>query len=579
MHSITQSSLRVSSLPTAASISILETLALLDGPYAGVGTGVAQGSYAFWLGSGISRDRVIGLDGVLAKLLEFLRERVTASAACGYRAAFDKIIAMAAPSDDERAEINLAVPVTNWPCIENLLKRLWKQYSAVLSVEMPGERLDHLLWVGLNFPNTFACQPADAEHLAIAMLALEGTVTEFASANWDGLIEAAMRELGYDETFYRITVTGADLRNPAAAAILYKFHGCALRAIDKEDEYRSLLVARSLQIANWSVNDKFKIVRDQLGALVQTRRTLMIGLSAQDANIKHLFAAVNQHQGWQWTDAPTPIVISAQELGDDHKDLLGLVYGEESYEAHRDEICEAARLQAYAKPLLIALLLKVLTAKLEVLAADAHAPNLDGAARAAIVEGIRTLRDRAADAGDGDRVGFARTIASGLARARHQLQNGTSAAGAQAYFPIDDQPAHLMQGKLALKSTGQREAAVALGLIGLDEAAAWTSSVDDPADPRSGALRLTSPDTSARVFLAANDDTITSLLECSAFYESDDDAVVICSGRVAERQQRNPCGDWRDGSVGPRYLAFGPMLCESADLDELRDRFRGEIGL
>jgi len=360
-------------LPTAASISILETLALLDGPYAGVGTGVAQGSYAFWLGSGISRDRVIGLDGVLAKLLEFLRERVTASAACGYRAAFDKIIAMAAPSDDERAEINLAVPVTNWPCIENLLKRLWKQYSAVLSVEMPGERLDHLLWVGLNFPNTFACQPADAEHLAIAMLALEGTVTEFASANWDGLIEAAMRELGYDETFYRITVTGADLRNPAAAAILYKFHGCALRAIDKEDEYRSLLVARSLQIANWSVNDKFKIVRDQLGALVQTRRTLMIGLSAQDANIKHLFAAVNQHQGWQWTDAPTPIVISAQELGDDHKDLLGLVYGEESYEAHRDEICEAARLQAYAKPLLIALLLKVLTAKLEVLAADAHA--------------------------------------------------------------------------------------------------------------------------------------------------------------------------------------------------------------
>lgn len=566
-------------MPTAASISILETLALLDGPYAEVGTGVAQGSYAFWLGSGISRDRVIGLDGVLAKLLEFLRTRVTSSATCSYRVAFDKIIMLAAPSDDERAEIDLAVPVTNWVCLEDLIKRLWKQYSAVLSVEVPGEKLDYLLWVGLDFSNTFASQPADAEHLAIAMLALEGAVTEFASANWDGLIEAATRELGYDETFYRVTVTGVDLRGPAVAAILYKFHGCALRAIDKEDEYRSLLVARSLQIANWSVNDKFKIVRDQLGALVQTRRTLMIGLSAQDANIKHLFATVNQHQGWQWTDAPTPIVISAQELGDDHKELLGLVYGEENYEAYRDEICEAARLQAYAKPLLIALLLKVLTAKLEVLAADAYAPNLDGAARAAIVEGIRTLRDRAADAGDGDRVGLARAIASGLARARHQLQNGTSAAGAQTYFPIDDQPAHLMQGKLALKSTGQREAAVALGLIGLDEAAAWTSSVDDPADPRSGALRLTSPDASARVFLTANDDTITSLLECSAFYESDDDAIVICSGRVAERQQRNPSGNRRDGSVGLRYLAFGPILAESANLDELRDRFRGEIGL
>ncbi len=566
-------------MPTAASISISETLALLDGPFASVGTGVSQGSYAFWLGSGISRDRVIGLGGVLAKLLEFLRVRVTASAACGYRAAFDKIIGLAAPSADQLAEIDLAVPVTNWACIENLLKRLWGQYSAVLSVQLPGEKLDYLLWVGLDFPNTFASQPPDAEHLAIAMLALEGAVTEFASANWDGLIEAALRELGYDESFFRITVTGADLRNPAAAAILYKFHGCALRAIDKEDEYRPLLVARSLQIANWSVNDKFKIVRDQLGALVQTRRTLMIGLSAQDANIKQLFAAANQHQGWQWTDTPTPIVISAEELGEDHKDLLGLVYGEETYEAHRDEICDAARLRAYAKPLLIGLVLKVLTAKLEVLAADADAPNLDSAARAAIVEGIRTLRDRAAIAGDSDRAGLARSIASSIARARHQLQNGTSAAGAQTYFPIDDQPAHLMRGKLALRSTGLREAAVALGLIGLNEAAAWTSSVDDPTEPRSGALRLTSSDTTARVFLAANDDTITSLLECGAFYEYDDDAVVICSGRVAERQQRNPSSDRRDGSVGPRYLAFGPMLGASANLDELLDRFRGEIGL
>lgn len=104
-------------MPTAASISIRQTLALLDGPYAEVSAGVAQGSYAFWLGSGISRDRVIGLDGVLATLLEFLRVRMTASAACGYRAAFNKIIALAAPSDDERAEIDPAVPVTNWTCL------------------------------------------------------------------------------------------------------------------------------------------------------------------------------------------------------------------------------------------------------------------------------------------------------------------------------------------------------------------------------------------------------------------------------------------------------------------------------
>ena len=33
-------------------------------------------------------------------------------------------------------------------------------------------------------------------------------------------------------------------------------------------------------------NDTFKIVRDQLRALVQRSRTLMIGMSAQDVNIQ-----------------------------------------------------------------------------------------------------------------------------------------------------------------------------------------------------------------------------------------------------------------------------------------------------
>jgi hypothetical protein len=567
-------------LPTASSISIAETLSLLDGQFSGVGEGVTQGSYAFWLGSGISRDRVIGLDGVLAKLFEFLRMNVMPAINCKYRLALAKIIDMAAPSAEERAEIDLTRQAADWPCLPNLVKRLWNQYSAVLSVEIAGERLDHLLWVGLDFPNTFCAQPADAEHLALGMLALEGAVTELATANWDGLLEAAMRELGHDETFYRITVTGEDLRNPAAAAILYKFHGCALRAIANEPDYRPLLVARSAQITGWKSNDTFKIVRDQLGALAQRSRTLMIGMSAQDENIKHLFATANAHKGWKWSDKPTPIVFAAEELGDHQKSLLNVAYGEADYEAHHDEICEEARLQAYGKPLLIALLLNMLTTKLEVLASDVEAPSLDGAAQATIATGLRHLRDRIAAADDGDRLALAKSIAAGVARARHQLQDGSSDPGVQQYFPLDGEPAPRMKNKLALKASGQREAAVALGLIGLDEhAASWDSSIDDPTAPQSGALRLTSPNGSARVFLAANDDVITSLLECGAFDEDDGDAVVICSGRVAGRQQRSPSGDRRDGSTTPRYVALRPMLTEAANIDDLRDRFRGEIAL
>lgn len=174
-----------------------ETLDLLDGAFLGVSQGVAEGGYALWLGSGISRDRVIGLDGVLAKLIEFLRSNTTAAVDCAYRNALEKVLALATPSAEERASIDFGQPALDWPCLPSLLSRLWKQYADVLSVEVGTEKLDYLLWVGLDFANTFATQNPDAEHLVIGMLALEGVITELATANWDGLLEAAIRELGY----------------------------------------------------------------------------------------------------------------------------------------------------------------------------------------------------------------------------------------------------------------------------------------------------------------------------------------------------------------------------------------------
>lgn len=119
-----------------------------------------------------------------------------------------------------------------------------------------------------------------------------------------------------------------------------------------------------------------------------------------------------------------------------------------------------------------------------------------------------------------------------------------------------------------------------LGLIGLaDEAAKWTASVDDPTDSRSGALRLTSPNATARVFFAANDENITNLMDCGAFDEDDPDVVLICSRRVSDRQQRSPKATLRDGKIGPRYLAFGTMLADAASLPELQDSFRWEVAI
>jgi hypothetical protein len=109
---------------------------------------------------------------------------------------------------------------------------LAEKYSRVLNVRVEGEPdEDYILWDGVDFTHTFANQEPDAEHICIVALAAEGVAPELASANWDGLLEAAAKELGFGEELFRICVTGTDFRGPLSAARLLKFHGCALRAI------------------------------------------------------------------------------------------------------------------------------------------------------------------------------------------------------------------------------------------------------------------------------------------------------------------------------------------------------------
>lgn len=566
-------------MPTAAKITLPETLALLDQKFPALSKAIGDGGYALWLGSGISRDRVMGLTGVLAKLIEFLRTNSTDAEACPYRAALDQVIGMANPGKEEREKIDLSVPASTWPCLDDLVARLIKQYSAVLSIEIPGKDRDHLLWDGTDFATTFASQDADVEHLAIAILAMEGAVSEVATANWDGLIEAAMSELGHADGVFKITVTGEDLRDAQGAqATLYKFHGCARRAIADEDNYRPLLVARNGQIVRWSEENAFRIVRDQLGAIIQTSRSLIIGLSGQDSNIQRMFAEVGANVPWNWDDPTTPLIISAEVLDNDQRTMLEVFYGE-AFDANREAICEAATLRAFAKPLLISLVLCVMTEKLKILLSDVVAPALNDEAQTALGAGLMHIRDRVAEAGDTDRPALIRALAATTSRARYQLQDGSSADGFPAYFPIDTQSANLMKAKQGLAASGQREAAVALGLIGLDMAdKTWAAKADDPSLKTSGALRVIGS-SEARVFMAANDSTVGSLLEAGAFDEDSSDVVVVCSRKVTDRQQRSPRASFRNGQIGPRYVSLGTILSEASTLDELRDRFRKEVSV
>src|SRR3546814_4943832 len=55
--------------PAAATITVRATLALLDGPKREIAEGVANDEYVFWLGSGISRERLPDLRDVAKRVL------------------------------------------------------------------------------------------------------------------------------------------------------------------------------------------------------------------------------------------------------------------------------------------------------------------------------------------------------------------------------------------------------------------------------------------------------------------------------------------------------------------------------
>lgn len=561
-------------MPTATTITIEETLDLLDGPLNSFSQGFQTGLYALWLGSGISRERVVGLDGVLAKLLENLRLRIT-GVGCEHHHAFERILNLADLSAVEKAQIDLSQPVASWPIHNELINRLWNKYSKVLGTEVDGQRFDYLLWDVLDFQTTFEAQKADAEHLAIAMLVLEGVVSDVATANWDGLLEAAMRELGRPNETFRVVVTGGDLQGPPGIGILYKFHGCANRAIENENEYRPLLVAREAAITHWAQNPRFAQMQEQLRALIARSRTLMIGLSGQDTNIQQLFSA----NKLPWSSDPAPIIFSAQELSDGQKSILeGAYLG--NYEANREQIRSDATLPAFGKPLLLALLLSTMFGKLAALAGLLTSPALGVAGKQSIVDGLKALEHAAGKAGNANRYECARTIAALMGRVSEQFLGGQGSVGRRPYMPLSAQPAHLMQQNPAERFSGKPEAAAALGLIGQGLVAnQWLVAVDDPEQPTSGALRLIAPAAEARVFLAANDDNINQLVASGAFDETDDDVVVICSRKVTPRQQRSPSKSWRTGKSRPRYVSVSDLLDGTASLNEVQSRFNLEVGL
>lgn len=572
--------------PSAATISVLETLELLDGAFAKMAVGIGQRRYALWLGSGISRERVDDLQGVIKRVLEYLRSRIDpGNPKCRFFVALTEVLKGAKLSHTEAACVKFDDKVDDWTVLPEILQRLTGSYALLLDVRVEGELPDFLLWDVVDVRKTFASMTPDCEHLCVAILAIEGVIPDIVSANWDGLVEAAVSELdGGGTGTLRVCVRSDDLREPPLRARLVKFHGCAIRAANDPATYRSLLVGRQSQITEWPHNPSWEPIKNELMSLAVTKHTLMVGLSAQDSNIQDIFSAARATMPWPWPCDPPAHVFAEEDLGDLQKNILRVVY-RNAYDTNALAIEQSAKLQAFGKPLLTALVLYIWCAKLQAYVNVVQAPGLNTVDRTLIGTGLRLLRDRVGETAAGTSpIDFLRGFIHESARCLSLFQEGhLPAAGSRSYRALGSEPVHQIENDPTLPTSGIREMAAALGLLGLgEELGNWAISSGADGAPNAGVLgvRHSSGSSDTRVFFSAHSGVDVALETNGLVVEDDGDAVVIHSTTPVAAMRRSPRSALgRTGKAKARHVDMNLLLRDAVGMSDLQNRFRTEAAL
>jgi hypothetical protein len=572
--------------PMAASdISVRDTLKLLDGSFEPFAAGVSNGLYAFWLGSGISFGRAPGLRTLVSKVVEFVRSHIDPEDPnCKFARSMEEILNLAGASAEERGRSRLDAPFASWPDQQAIAVRLVGNYSKLLGLTVDGEAMDYLLWDVIDVGATFAdaTMTPDVEHLCLGALSLEGATPEMLSANWDPLIERAVDNLTDGNAVLRPSVVArpADLQLPRNKTRLIKFHGCAVKAKGDPGAYRQWLVATHDQIVAWCTQADNQGLVTALTHIVGTRRTLMLGLSAQDVNIQGIFNQAANELNWQLGVSPPSYVFSEQQVGIDQRSLLKNVYRGQITSANLPAVLESARIQAFAKPLLTALLLDVWSRKLQALVR--LAPGLlPPAERQHLCNGITELRNHLAEAAQPN-LSFIDALLDRFGRACKLLRDGQIEHPNVRFEPITNDAVTALPGNPALGVLGLREAAVALGLVGMGLIRNDWAVKAESLERESGVLAVTGKGATAartKVFLTATASG-AALLRSEGHLVEADIPVLIQSQKLSVSMTRSPRGaSGRTGLPKAREVSVSTLLQTYATADKLYEAFRQELTL
>ncbi|RYE39990.1 MAG: hypothetical protein EOP21_10030 [Hyphomicrobiales bacterium] len=406
------------------------------------------------------------------------------------------------------------------------------------------------------------------------MLTLEGAFRDISSANWDYLIEAAERELtGTAGSHIDVCILPADFQTAAGQAKLLKYHGCAAQAVANSATHRHLLIARTPQIAQYRVNGDYAVMRNHLVTTIQQRCTLMIGFSAQDTDVRDIFVDGVTPSQWDWAAQPKPFLFAEDALHAGQRTVLQVAYRGD-FNPNRFAIEAEACVRAYAKPLLMALLMSVMELKIAALVNLGVPMIFNGGDRKLLEIGLRKLRSGAAIAAEPDRLLFIRALIDTLRRGLGLFHNGDTTNA--TYIPISSTP--LQQVGAIPGPTGLRQAAVALSLLGCGaEDGSWSVS----AGPVGAApLLIDQAGRVTRVFMAANDQVASEMMRNGHIDPDANDALLLLSASPAARQTRSPDPAFgRTGKIKLREICMTSLVAGATDGPGLLDDFKRSASL
>ncbi|MEZ6030324.1 MAG: SIR2 family protein [Hyphomonadaceae bacterium] len=501
---------------------------------------------------------------------------------CRFRRSLVSIINLATPTASEQSQINYNTVPSSWVCGDAIAERLTLNYARMLDMPPDGEELDYLVWTALDVGGVYGNPSVspDAEHLAIAALVVEGVASDIATANWDGLIERAIVELTGGDGSLRVVVQQADLRKPVSKSTLYKFHGCAVLARADPNHYREHIVGRASQITGFAALNQNAAVKNRLTDIATTKPTLMMGMSAQDANIQGVFAQASANMTWPWPNDPPACVFAEDALGADQVGLLRHVYNTSYTTVTAGEIRASALLRVFGRTLLPALWCEVLRRKLNELVK--RNVSLPAQEQALLEVGLRELRDRAAAAClPNQQEAFVRQALRFARRALSLFRRGEEPpASGPLYEALTSSESAGIATDPSIPNSGLPELAIGIGMFGLHaRSGTWNVRVPDPASAKPGSLRVATSATSADVFFAANAEVAITMFRDGILADSDP-VVLVHSHSIPARFTRSPrVSPGRVGTPRLKEVSITALLEETQIVSVALARLREELAL